>query len=66
MKIIVDAFGGDNAPLEIIKGAEMAVRELGYEMILVGNQEVIEKVAAENNISLDGMEIVHADDVITM
>lgn len=66
MKIIVDAFGGDNAPLEIIKGAEMAVRELGYEIILVGNKEVIEAVADENGISLDGMAIVHADDVITM
>ncbi len=66
MKIIVDAFGGDNAPLEIIKGAEMAVRELGYEIILVGNKEVIETVAEENGISLGGMEIVHAEDVITM
>ncbi len=66
MKIIVDAFGGDNAPLEIMKGAEMAVRELGYEIILVGNKEVIETVADENGISLEGMQIVHADDVITM
>lgn len=66
MKIIVDAFGGDNAPLEIIKGAEMAVRELGYEIILVGNKEVIESVAEENGISMDGMEIAHAEDVITM
>ena len=24
MRIIVDAFGGDNAPLEMIKGAQMA------------------------------------------
>lgn len=28
MKIIVDAFGGDNAPLEIVKGSAMAVAEL--------------------------------------
>lgn len=28
MKIIVDAFGGDNAPLEIIKGCAEAVQEL--------------------------------------
>ena len=27
MKIIVDAFGGDNAPLEIIKGCAEAVAE---------------------------------------
>lgn len=26
MKIVIDAFGGDNAPLEIIKGA---VKEIG-------------------------------------
>ena len=25
MRIIVDAFGGDNAPVEILKGAAMAV-----------------------------------------
>ena len=29
MKIIVDAFGGDNAPLEIIKGCALAVEDLG-------------------------------------
>ena len=28
MKIIVDAFGGDNAPLEILKGAAQAAQEL--------------------------------------
>ena len=33
MKIIVDAFGGDNAPLEIIKASRMACDELGYEII---------------------------------
>ena len=31
MKLIVDAFGGDNAPLEIIKGCELAVKEYGYD-----------------------------------
>ena len=31
MKIIVDAFGGDNAPLEIIKGSVDAHNEFGYD-----------------------------------
>lgn len=66
MKIIVDAFGGDNAPLEIIKGSEMAVEELGYEIILTGDEEIIKKVAKDNKISLNGISIVHAPDVITM
>ena len=34
MKIIVDAFGGDNAPLEIIKASRMACDEFGYEIKL--------------------------------
>ncbi len=40
-KIIVDAFGGDNAPLEVIKGCEKAVKELGVQIILTGSESVI-------------------------
>lgn len=61
MKIIVDAFGGDNAPLEIIKGCAMAVEEYGIEITLTGNEEIIKKVATENNISLDNIKIVNTD-----
>ena len=50
MKIIVDAFGGDNAPLEIIKASRMACDELGYEIILVGDDSKIKSVAEENKI----------------
>lgn len=66
MKIIVDAFGGDNAPLEIIKGCSLAVEEYGYNIVLVGPENEIQKVAKENNLSLKNMEIVNADEVITM
>ena len=66
MKIIVDAFGGDNAPLEIIKGCEMAVAEHDVDILLVGKEDVIRKVAEENAISLERMEILDAPDVISM
>lgn len=66
MRVIVDAFGGDNAPLEIIKGAADAVKEYGHTVILTGKEETIRQVAQENKISLDGMEIIDCDDVITM
>ena len=62
-RIIVDAFGGDNAPLEVIKGCERAVKEFGVKIILTGSQDKIKKCAADNGISLDGMEIVHTDEV---
>ena len=66
MRIAIDAFGGDNAPLEIIKGARLGADEYGVTPVLVGDEEIIKKCAADNNISLDGMEIKHADDVISM
>lgn len=66
MKIIVDAFGGDNAPLEILRGAADAVAAYGHEILLTGSEETIRRVAAENGISLANMEIVDAPDVMTM
>lgn len=66
MKIIADAFGGDNAPLEILKGCAMAVKEYGIQMAVTGDEETIRKVAAENGISLEQMEIVHAPQVMDM
>ncbi len=61
--IIVDAFGGDNAPLEVLKGCERAVSELGVEIILTGNKDTIKKCGADNGISLKGMKIEHTTDV---
>lgn len=66
MKIIVDAFGGDNAPLEILKGCAEAVQELDIDILLTGSEAEIHRVAKENNISLNRMEIADTPDVITM
>ena len=66
MKIIVDAFGGDNAPLEILKGCAESVQKYGVEIILTGKESTIKEVAAENGISLERMEIVDCEDVLTM
>ena len=65
MKIIVDAFGGDNAPLAPIKGAIDAHNEYGVDIILTGDEATIQCVAADNGLSLNGITIVHAPDVFT-
>lgn len=66
MKIIIDAMGGDNAPLEILKGTVLAVKEYGIKAVLVGDERRINKCAADNKINLDGCEIVHAAQSIAM
>lgn len=67
MKIIVDAFGGDNAPAEIIKGCSEALAEnTGLEIILTGPKDKIEASAEENGIDLSGITIEHCEDFLTM
>ena len=44
MRILVDAMSGDNAPLEIIKGAEMASREFDEEIIIIGDENIISDI----------------------
>ncbi len=67
MRVVVDAYGGDNAPLEIIKGASLASNELDVEITLSGNKTEIEKIISENNLKFFGeLNIVDTDDVISM
>lgn len=63
MNIIVDAFGGDNAPLEVIKGCRMAVDKLDVKITLTGNESIIKKTAAENNVNINDINIIHAETV---
>ena len=63
MKIIIDAFGGDNAPAEVIKAARQAKDELGTDIVLVGDEERIRNCAASLGIPVGDMELLHAPDV---
>lgn len=65
MRIIVDAFGGDNAPLDIIKGSAEAIKELGVDITLTGDENIIRKVCSEQGINAEQFTIVHADSVIS-
>ena len=47
MKILLDAMGGDNAPDAAIKGAVRASKEIKSEIVLIGNEEIINKKIKE-------------------
>ena len=66
MRLILDAMGGDNAPLAPVSGAARAVKELGVSVTLCGDEAKIKAIAAENGISLDGITILHTAEIITM
>ena len=62
-KIVVDCYGGDNAPEEIVKGALDALdAEKNLSLILAGNSDVLEKLVTRHS---DRVEIIDAKEVIT-
>lgn len=66
MTIIVDGMGGDHAPIEILKGCADAVEELGVRIIVTGPEALLKKTMEDNDISDEGIELRHAEQVISM
>lgn len=68
MRIIVDAMGGDNAPLAPVQGALQAVKEYGVEVVLVGRgEEILKAIHGEGVDELpQGLSITHAGQVVEM
>ena len=68
MKIIIDAMGGDNAPLEIVKGALLGMEHWGVEVLLTGDTEAILRALRDcgHDTIPHGMEIVHTTETVDM
>ncbi|MDR0916129.1 MAG: phosphate acyltransferase PlsX [Oscillospiraceae bacterium] len=68
MKIILDAMGGDNAPQAIVDGAVRARQQLGVDITLVGDRDIVAAALKKSAPDADtlGIEIRHASEVIDM
>lgn len=68
LKIGVDAMGGDYAPEAAVKGAVMALEEMGADtrIVLFGDEEKIREILAAENCPADRFDIVATTEVIEM
>ena len=66
MRIALDVMSGDNAPLELIKGAVLAANEYDCEIILCGDEGVINYVAFQSDVDISKLKIRHAPSVVVM
>lgn len=66
MKIVLDAMGGDYGPAPNVEAAVSVAREFGYEIVLVGRQEMIRPLLVQHNTAGLQLPIVHASEVIEM
>lgn len=65
MKIIIDAMGGDNAPYAPVEAAVKAVKELGVDIVLVGQEKVVNDELKKYSYPQDKISVINADEVIT-
>ncbi len=66
MRIAVDAMGGDFAPREIVAGAVEACRELGVDLLVVGNEIEVQNELKRHATSGLKLEVVPASEAIAM
>jgi fatty acid/phospholipid synthesis protein PlsX len=65
MKIVIDGMGGDNAPIEIVKGAVEASALTEHEIILVGDEKKINTELTKYKYKKDKITVIHASEVIS-
>ena len=68
MKIIIDAMGGDNAPLEIVKGALSAQKRFGVDIVLTGDEAAIRDAARACGVDVlpDSVTVVPTAETVEM
>ena len=68
LTIVVDAMGGDHAPVCVIEGTIQALQESGnrFEIVLIGQSDKVEPLLALHDISALNLRFLHAPEVVTM
>lgn len=64
MRIIIDGMGGDNAPVEVVKGAVAASAVTDHEIVIVGIEERIREELAKHSYDDSKITVRHASEVI--
>ena len=66
MRIVVDGFGGDNSPEQVVLGAYAALeKNEKLEVLITGDCEKIKNVLKSNNISVPKrLRIIHTDEIV--
>jgi len=66
VRIAIDAMGGDRGPKVILEGTIQAAKELGVEVILVGDQDILNSELAHHNTQGLKIRVKHVPEVVEM
>ncbi len=66
LRIAVDGMGGDFAPQAAIEGAVIAANEYDFEVVIVGQSEIVKKELKRHKVTGGKLFIENANDVVGM
>ncbi|PQP80137.1 phosphate acyltransferase PlsX [Paenibacillus sp. PCH8] len=65
MKIVIDAMGGDNAPVSTVEGAIAAATEWAdTQIVLIGDEAKLEPLLSQSGVRPSNLTVRHASEVI--
>ncbi|MEG0156053.1 MAG: phosphate acyltransferase PlsX [Anaerovoracaceae bacterium] len=64
MRVILDGMGGDNAPVEMVKGAVEASKLVDDQICIVGKEDLINAELAKYEYDQEKITVIHAEEVI--
>jgi len=64
MKIAIDSMGGDYAPMEIVKGAVLALEEENIEIVLLGYEDKIKKELNKYEFKDSNLSIINCKESV--
>ncbi|MGN0298110.1 MAG: phosphate acyltransferase, partial [Lachnospiraceae bacterium] len=67
VRVAVDAMGGDNAPVEVVKGAVEAIQKSNnISIVLTGKEDVIKPELDKYTFDKERIKVVNATEIIEM
>lgn len=66
IRVVLDAMGGDRGPEVTVEGAVTAARELGSTVILVGDEQVLQRHMARHDTAGLNLSVRHAPEAVEM
>jgi len=66
LRIALDAMGGERGPEEMVAGAIQAVEESDLDVVLIGDENVLNKILQNHPQASSRLHIVHASQTVSM
>ncbi len=66
LRIALDAMGGELGPEEMVSGAIQAVEESDLDVVLTGDETILNRLLQEQSPSTTRLHIIHASQIVSM